>query len=90
MRANSGIYPALGRFFDSLDDLADAGCMSRTRAHECMTGQKDLTLQEKKAIVNDIIVRFSNGEIDKTYEGIRIEDLLRARTEFDEVFKEAI
>lgn len=50
-------FPALNRFFDNLTELAHAGCMSRTRLWECLTGQKDFTRAEKKAISANIMAR---------------------------------
>lgn len=51
------LYPALGRYFKNQTELAHAGCMSRVRLWECLTGQKDFTRAEKKAIAANIVVR---------------------------------
>lgn len=54
MRASGGLYPALGRYFSTLQELADAGCMSPRRAQDCLRGIKQFTNQEKVAIYNNI------------------------------------
>ena len=50
MRASGGLYPALGRYFSTMQELADAGCMSPRRAQDCLRGIKQFTDQEKVAI----------------------------------------
>ena len=50
-------YPQLLRYFKTTKELADAGCMSRTRAWQCLYGIKDFTENEKRAIRNAIIVK---------------------------------
>lgn len=50
-------YPQLLRYFKTTKELADAGCMSRTRAWQCLYGIKDFTENEKRAIWNAIIVK---------------------------------
>ena len=54
MRASGGLYPALGRFFSTMQELADAGCMSPRRAQDCLRGIKQFTTQEKVAIARAI------------------------------------
>ena len=54
------LYPALGRYFENKTELAHAGCMSRTRLHSCLTGEKDFTRAEKKAISANIVARLMN------------------------------
>lgn len=54
MRADMGLYPSLGRYFSNMQELADAGCMSRTRLTDCLHGRKQFTDQEKVAIANYI------------------------------------
>lgn len=75
MRANMGLYPALGRYFRNIQELADAGCMSPRRAQDCLRGIKQFTDQEKVAILNDIRL--------KELAGVRYEADL-----FDERFKQ--
>lgn len=64
-------YPQLLRYFKTTKDLADAGCMSRTRAWQCLYGIKDFTENEKRAIRNAIIVKEhhleSSGDFDKQF-----------------------
>lgn len=57
MRADMGLYPSLGRYFSNMQELADAGCMSRTRLTDCLHGRKQFTDQEKVAIYNNIRLR---------------------------------
>lgn len=65
------MYPALGRYFENQTELAHAGCMSRTRLWECLTGQRNFTRAEKKAISANIVVRimdrpsFDYAELEK-------------------------
>lgn len=47
MRASCGIYPALGRYFKTLDELSRAGCMCRQRMTDCLHGRKEFTAEEK-------------------------------------------
>lgn len=54
MRASGGLYPALGRYFSTMQELADAGCMSPRRAQDCLRGIKQFTDQEKVAIYNNV------------------------------------
>lgn len=53
----SSAYPGLGQYFKTVKNLADAACMGRTRATDCLAGRKEFTPQEKKAIWNAILVR---------------------------------
>lgn len=87
MRPLKTIYPSLGRYFLTVQDLADAGCMSRARAWQCLKGEREFTEQEKRAIANNIIVRFYTGEIEGHGKANEVEDLIEARLHFDEVFK---
>ena len=68
----SGLYPQLGKYFKTTEELASAGCMGRTRLWECLTGKKEFTDQEKRAIWNAILVK---------------ENKIEARGDFDEQFK---
>lgn len=53
------LYPQLYRYFKSTKELADAGCMSRTRAWQCLYGIKEFTENEKRAIFNAILVKLN-------------------------------
>ena len=57
MTASGGLYPSLGRYFENLTELAHAGCMSRTRARECLDGLKPFNEDEKKAIAANIMAK---------------------------------
>lgn len=83
MRASGGLYPALGRYFSTMQELADAGCMSPRRAQDCLRGIKQFTDQEKMAICNAIIAKIVAGEIE--YKDMRT--ILEARKDFDGTFR---
>ncbi len=68
----SGLYPQLGRYFRTLDELASAGCMSVRRLYDVLHGKKQFTEDEKRAIWNAILVK---------------EHKLEVRGDFDERFK---
>lgn len=57
MNAAGGLYPSLGRYFRSMTDLAEAGCMSRQRARDCLDGKKEFTEAEMKAIAANIALK---------------------------------
>lgn len=81
----NSLYPSLGRFFENQTQLAHAGCMSRTRLWECLTGQRDFTRAEKKAISANIIVRLMN---EKTINYQDLENANQAwKGRFDEIYK---
>ena len=85
MTASGGLYPSLGRYFDILTELAHAGCMSRTRARECLDGTKTFTRHEKKAISANIAMKLMNS---KSYNYQELEDANRAyQGGFDEIYK---
>lgn len=63
MKAAGGLYPSLGRYFPKLADLAEAGCMSRQRARDCLDGKKEFTDAEKKAIAANIALRLATGKV---------------------------
>ena len=83
MRASCGIYPALGRYFKTLDELSRAGCMSRQRMTDCLAGRKEFTDDEKKAICNAIIAKMVAREI----ENWDMLTILEARKDFDGTFR---
>ena len=64
-------YPSLSRYFENQTELAHAGCMSRKRLWSCLTGEKEFTRAEKKAIAANIVVRimdrpsFDYAELEK-------------------------
>lgn len=85
MTASCGLYPSLGRNFESLTELAHAGCMSRRRARDCLDGVKTFTRAEKKAIASHIIAK----ELCKLAPDIReMNDAKEAyQGRFDEIYK---
>jgi len=89
MNAAGGLYPSIGRYFRSLTELAEAGCMSRQRARDCLDGKKEFTEAEKKAIAANIALRLVTGKV-KTF-GFPDAELSHAATawegEFDKVYK---
>lgn len=85
MTASGGLYPSLGRYFSNLTELAHAGCMSRTRARECLDGVKSFTRHEKKAISANIATTIMTGRSINYQE---LQDAVRAfQGEFDDVYK---
>ena len=84
MTADCGQFPALGRYFKTLDELARAGCMCRQKMTDCLRGRKEFTDNEKMAICNAIIAKMVAKEIDN----FDILDILNARSgRFDETFR---
>ena len=68
MRASGGLDPALGRYFSTLQELADAGCMSPRRAQDCLRGIKQFTTQEKRAIARAVMLKETEViDLDKTF-----------------------
>lgn len=68
----SGLYPQLGQYFRTTEELASAGCMSVRRLYDVLHGRKNFTEDEKRAIWNAILVK---------------ENKIEARGDFDEKFK---
>ena len=68
----SGLYPQLGQYFRTTEELASAGCMSVRRLYDVLHGRKKFTEDEKRAIWNAILVK---------------ENKIEARGDFDEQFK---
>ena len=69
------LYPQLLKHFKTVKELADAGCMSRTRAWQCLSGQRMFTDNEKRAIWNAIVLK---------------EHKLNVVGDFDEQFKRKV
>ena len=85
MTESGVLFPSLGRYFVNLTELAHAGCMSRTRARECLDGQKTFTRHEKKAIAANIATRLMSGKAINYNE---LEDALKAWSgDFDQIYK---
>lgn len=85
MRSDCGIYPALGDYFTSLEDLARAGCMGRTRLYQCLNGKAEFSEAEKRAIANAIIVRMLTKEIPRETKKMRA--AIEARKDFDKIYR---
>lgn len=82
---NTTLYPSLTRFFKNQTELAHAGCMSRTRLWECLSGQKDFTRAEKKAIAGNIVAKLLNS---RQYDYSDMENALDAWCgKFDEIYR---
>lgn len=82
------LYPSLNKHFENLTELAHAGCMSRVRLWECLSGTKSFTRAEKKAIAANIAVRVMNKP------SIDYEELQKAveawKGKFDEIYRRKI
>lgn len=82
---NGTLYPSLNNYFENMTELAHAGCMSRVRLWECLSGTKSFTRAEKKAIAANIAVRVMNKP------SIDYEELQKAveawKGKFDEIYK---
>lgn len=82
---SGSLYPSLNRYFENSTELAHAGCMSRTRLWECLTGEKQFTRAEKKAISANIMARLMASE---QYDYSDLENAMSAWTgKFDEVYR---
>ncbi len=79
------LYPSLGRYFKNMTELAHAGCMSRTRLWEVLSGKKDFTRAEKKAIAASIALRLMTSP---SYDYTELERAVRAwQGHFDEEYR---
>lgn len=82
---NGTLYPSLNRYFKNLTELAHAGCMSRTRLWECLSGQKDFTRAEKKAISANIMARLMASQ---QFDYEELDTAMSAwQGKFDEVYR---
>lgn len=86
MRGSAGIYPSLGKYFSTVRELAEAGCMSSRRATDCLSGKKPFKDCEKKAIVRTAILKIFNNEL-KNVGYSDLEKLQNALTNFDKEFR---
>lgn len=85
MSCSETLYPALGRHFKNQTELAHAGCMSRVRLWSILTGQKEFTRAEKKAISAHIIAELLRS---KSYDYQELTDAMKAyEGDFDEIYK---
>ena len=88
MKAVSTVYPALGRFFDTETQLANAACIGRAKAWRCLNGinGEDFTPQQKRALAASIIARMCMSEIG-TEDMALVVQAYESSANFDEVFK---
>lgn len=79
------LYPSLNKYFENMTELSHAGCMSRRRLWDCLTGVKEFTRAQRKAISANIVVKIMRKPI------IEYEDLWKAidawQGKFDEIYK---
>lgn len=79
------LYPSLNRFFENTTELAHAGCMSRDKLWKCLTGAKQFTRAEKKAIAANIAVRIME---QKVIDYDELQNAVRAwKGQFDEIYR---
>lgn len=79
------LYPALGRYFKSQTELAHAANKSRVYVWECLTGQRDFTRADKKAISSNIAMKLMDS---RSYDYQELEDAHTAwKGNFDEIYK---
>ena len=83
MRASTGVFPRLGRYFETMNELADAGNISPRRMFDCVRGIKQFTDREKRAIVNAIIAHMVVTGKKKD----ELQDMVEALDDFDKVFR---
>lgn len=82
------LYPSLNRYFESMTELAHAGCMSRRRLLDCLHGIKTFTRAEKKAISANIQAKildrpsFDYKELTEAHEAWK--------GKFDEIYRRKI
>lgn len=61
-------YPSLGKYFNNLEELASAGCMSVRRLYDCLHGIKEFTEAEKRAIWNAILIKQNKIEVSGDFD----------------------
>ena len=80
MRADTPVYPSLGRYFKTMTELGDAACMSRDKATRIVQGKAEFTAREKQAIKNAIIARlYQEGKTEQAKTIVK--------GDFDKLFK---
>ena len=82
------LYPSLGRHFKSQRELAHSINRSRDYIWRCLTGQREFTRAEKKAISAHIIAELLRS---KKYEYQDLDNAMRAyEGDFDEIYKRKV
>lgn len=86
MKALCGLYPSLGRYFESMTELAHAANRSRDYVFRCLNGKRDFTRADKKAISANIAMKLMNSP---SYDYQELEDANSAWKDgkFDEIYK---
>ena len=85
MTCSDTLYPSLGRYFKNQTELAHAANKSRDYVWRCLTGQRDFTRADKKAISANIVAKLLGS---RGYNYTDLEDAMRAfKGEFDEIYK---
>jgi hypothetical protein len=85
MTASGGLYPALGKHFKNMTELAHAGNMNRDTMRKCLNGERQFTRSEKKCISANIAMKLMNST---SYDYQELEDANRAWSgEFDEIYR---
>lgn len=85
MRADGGVYPRLGRYFKTKDELADAACMTRPTLSEVLQGKREFTSQERAAICGRLLAKVVSN--DPKTKDLTTKELLNTDS-FDELFKQ--
>lgn len=79
------LYPALDRFFENKTQMAHAANRSRDYLWRCLTGQRDFTRADKKAISANIVAKLLSSP---SYD---YQDLVNAQKawegKFDEIYR---
>lgn len=87
MTASGGLYPSLGRYFKTMTEFAHAGCMSKTRARDCLDGKKDFTRAEKESISANIAMKLMNSPSYDRQELEKAQRAWRESSKFDEIYR---
>lgn len=83
MRADCGLYPRLGQFFDTAAEIADAACMTRPTLAKTLQGRREFTENEKRAIYDKLLL----GEFVKYLQGQENKVKALLESDFDTEFR---
>lgn len=79
------LYPALDRFFENKTQMAHAANRSRDYLWRCLTGQRDFTRADKKAISANIVAKLLSSP---SYDYQDLANAQRAwEGKFDEIYR---
>lgn len=84
MKAKCGVYPRLGQFFGSLEELASAAVMTRPTLNRVLKGEREFTYKEKAAIKCFLVEKIVRKQVDE--EKLTLKELFEH--DFDESFRE--